>query len=118
MKFFSGGPDDLKRLLEGLAEQMGAGGGREKCDGEGGVDCPCGKTHKAIRRVKMDEEDIKRYKSLCSRSDALNNGYRRAMSKMESDANRNWADLKDKYGLHGISSLHINDETFEIEVLE
>lgn len=111
MEFFTG-PEDLLRLLAGL----GRGGGEG--DDHRGADCPCGSKHGLKKSIKLDDGDLKIYNELIGRNQALRKGFQRAQSKIESDAARNWGNLKDKYNLHGEERLHINGEEGVLEVLE
>lgn len=114
MEFYGGRPEDLLRLLAGLSGKGGAGD-----DGSHqGVDCPCGQRHGVKKSIKMDPADLATYSELMARKDALNNGFKRAQSKIESDAARQWGNLKDKYNLHGEEWLHIDGEKGMLEVLD
>jgi hypothetical protein len=109
MRFFQGGPDDLMRLLKSMS-----GGGDE----DGSVLCGCGQVHRPEREVKLDAADIAANQLLNSRHDLLKQEYDRARSKLSSDADRQWADLKDKHKLHGHSCLKIEIERGVIVVMK
>ncbi len=109
MKAFSGGPEDLLKFLMALE------GASDGCVVDG---CVCGGKHKVAKEVKMDPTDIAMHQMLLSRNQAIKKEADRARSKLIADSERAWADIKDKYNLHGYGSLHINAEKGVIEVLE
>lgn len=75
-----------------------------------------GHDHNEQKKVKVadiTEEEKRRFAELLARGLAMDKGYKRAKSKLMSDRNRLWADMCDKYNLHGRSLSQDDDSIFE-----
>lgn len=68
--------------------------------------------------AKLTAEEEARMVEIIARAKAVHADWQRGLSKIESEKNRWWADVKDNHSLHG-KNLHYKDDTAEIyEILD
>lgn len=61
-----------------------------------------GHEHKRLRvAAKLTPEEVVRFTTLTARAAAMDKEIRRMNGKLDAERDRLWADLQDKYNLHG-----------------